>query len=117
MNQYDFGSGGTPQKRNIQRSLDGKTQYLLSAEERLLQSISSHVPLPRVLNEICAALDRQIGNVASLITLPGDDPNELVEIAMNAALFGLYTFCSEGVVSENDEVRGVEEEREDAGQV
>jgi|SRR5579864_632187 len=106
MNEYDFGSGGTPQKRNIQRSLDGKTQYLLSAEERLLQSISSHVPLPRVLNEICTALDCQIGNVVSLITLPGDDPNELVEIAMNAALFGLHTLCSEGVVSENDEVLG-----------
>jgi hypothetical protein len=33
MNEYDFGSGGTPQKRNIQRSLDGKTLYLLRAEE------------------------------------------------------------------------------------
>jgi len=106
MNEYDFGSGGTPQKRNIQRSLDGNTQYLLSAEERLLRSISARVPLPKVLNEICTALDLQIGNVVSVITLPGDDPSDLAAIAINAALFGLYTFCSEGVVSENDEVLG-----------
>jgi len=106
MNEYDSGSGGTPQKRNIQRSLDGKTQYLLNAEEQLLQSITSHVALPKVLNEICTALDFQIGNVVSLITLPGDDPSDLAAIAINAALFGLYTFCSEGVVSENDEVLG-----------
>jgi hypothetical protein len=106
MNEYDSGSGGTPQKRNIQRSLDGKTQYLLNAEEQLLQSITSHVALPKVLNEICTALDFQIGNVVSLITLPGDDPSDLAAIAINAALFGLYTFCSEGVVSESDEVLG-----------
>jgi hypothetical protein len=106
MNEYDSGFGGTPQKRNIQRSLDGETQYLLSAEERLLQSISSHMPLPKVLNEICTALDLQIGNVVSLITLPGDDLSDLAAIAINAVLFGLSTFCSEEVVSENDEVLG-----------
>jgi hypothetical protein len=106
MNEYDFGSGGTPEKRNIQRGLDGKTLYLLRAEERLLQSISAHVPLPKILNEICTALDFEIGNVVSLITLPADAPSDLAAIAINATLFGLYTFCSEEVVSENDEVLG-----------
>jgi hypothetical protein len=106
MNEYDSGSGSTSQKRNAHRNLDGKTQYLLRAEGQLLQAISSHASLPKVLDEICTALDLQIGNVVSLITLPGDDPSELAAIAINAALFGLYTFCSEGVVSENDEVLG-----------
>jgi len=106
MNEYDSGSGSTPQKRNAHRSLDGKTQYLLRAEEQLLQSISSHASLPKVLNEICSALDFQIGNVVSLITLPGDDRGELTGIAMNAAHFGLHTFCSEGVAAENDELLG-----------
>jgi hypothetical protein len=41
--------------------------------------------------------------VVSLITLPGDD---FAAIAINAAFWGLYTFCSEGVVSANDEVLG-----------
>jgi hypothetical protein len=106
MNEYDSGSGATPQKRNAHRSLDGKTQYLLRAEEQLLQSISSHASLPKVLNEICNALDFQIDNVVSLITLPGDDPSELAAIAMNAAHFGLHTFCSEGIAAENDELLG-----------
>jgi hypothetical protein len=106
MNEYDSGSGSTPQKRNAHRSLDGETQYLLRAEEQLLQSISSHAPLPKVLNEICNALDFQIGNIVSLITLPGDDPSDLAAIAMDAAHFGLHTFCSEGVTAENDELLG-----------
>lgn len=104
--EYDFGFGGTSQKRNIHRTLDGKTQYLLRAEGQLLQSISSHAFLQKVLNEICSALDLQIVNVVSLIILRGDDASELAAIAMNAALFGLCTFCSKGVVGENDEVLG-----------
>jgi hypothetical protein len=106
MNEHDSDSGATPQKRNAHRSLDGKTQYLLRAEEQLLQSISSHGSLPKVLNEICGALDFQIGNVVSLITLPADDPSELAAIAVNAARFGLHTFCSEGIAAENDELLG-----------
>jgi hypothetical protein len=106
MNEYDFGSGGTPQKRNIHRTLDGKTQYLLRAEGQLLQSISSLAFLPKVLNEICSVLDTQIGNVVSFISLPGNDASKLATTAMNAALFGLHIFCSEGVAAENDELLG-----------
>jgi hypothetical protein len=105
MNEYDLGSGARPQKP-AERSIDGQTQYFLRAEEQLLQSNSSHTALPKVLNEICRALDCQIGNVVSLITLPGDDPSELAAVAMNAAYFGLHTFCSEGVAAENDELLG-----------
>jgi hypothetical protein len=106
MNEYDSGSGAGPQKRNAHRSFDDKIQYLLRAEEHLLQSISSHASLPKVLNEICSALDFQIGNVVSLITLPGDDSSELAAIATNAEHFGLHTFCSEGIAGENDELLG-----------
>jgi hypothetical protein len=106
MNEYDSGSGARSQKRNAHRSLDDKIQYLLRAEEQLLQSISSQASLPKVLNKICSALDFQIDNVVSLITLPNDDPSELAAIAMNAAHFGLHTFCSEGVAAENGELLG-----------
>ena len=106
MNEYDSGSGATPQKRNPHRSLDDKIQYLLRAEEQLFHAISSHASLPKVLNEICSALDFQIGNMVSLITLPGDDPSDLAAIAMNTAHFGLHTFCSEGIAAENDELLG-----------
>jgi hypothetical protein len=106
MDKYNSGSRDRPQEQKAHSNLDNKSQYLLSAEEQLLQSISTGAPLPEVLNGICSALDCQIGNVVSLISLPGDDASDLAEIAMNAALFGLYTFCSEGVVAENNELLG-----------
>ena len=106
MSEYDSGSGPTPQKGNPDRSPDDRMRYFLRGEEQLLQSISSHAPLPRVLNEICSALDFQIANVVSLVTLPDDDPSGLAAIAMNAARFGLHTFCAEGVTTENDELLG-----------
>jgi hypothetical protein len=104
MNEHDFSSHERPQKQKVQRHGVDKIQYLLSAEEQLLHLISTRAPLPGVLNEICSALDCQIGNVVSLISLPEDDSSELATIAANAALFGLYVFCSEGVVSENEEL-------------
>jgi hypothetical protein len=106
MNEYDFGSRDRAQKPKEYGNFDEKIQYLLGAEEQLLQSISARAPLPEVLNGICSALDRQIGNVVSLISLPGDDASELAAIAMNAAIFGLHTFCSAALVAENDEVLG-----------
>src|ERR1700687_2928422 len=106
MNKYDSGSGDRSQERKVRRNFDDKIEYLLSTEKQLLQSISIHGPLPEVLNRICSALDSQIGNVVSLISLPTDDASELAEIAMNATLFGLHTFCSAGVVAENDELLG-----------
>jgi len=80
--------------------------HLSSAEEWVLQSISAGASLPEVLHGICSALDCQIGNVVSFISRPGDDPAELAEIATKAALFGLHSFCSAGVVAENDELLG-----------
>ena len=106
MNKFDSGSRERAQARRVRRNFDDKIEYLLSTEEQLLQSISIHGPLPEVLNRICSALDCQIGNVVSLISLPTDDASELAEIAMNATLFGLHTFCSTGVVAENDELLG-----------
>jgi hypothetical protein len=106
MNEYGFGSRGKSQKPEAPCNYDNKVQYLLSAEEQLLRQISSRAPLPGVLNRICIALDCQIGNVVSLISLPGGGANELGATAKNAAIFGLYTFCSEGIVAENEELLG-----------
>jgi hypothetical protein len=106
MNKFGSGSPEGPQARKVGRNFDDKIEYLLSAEEGLLQSISIRGPLPDVLNRICSALDCQIGSVVSLFSLPTDDASELAEIAMNATLFGLHTFCSARVVAENDELLG-----------
>lgn len=104
--EYDFGSRRRPQGRIHRRRADDITCGFLKAEEQILQEIFTRVPLPRVLNRICCALDCQIGNVVSLISLPGHDPSELAEIARNAALFGLHSFCSTDLVGEWDERLG-----------
>jgi hypothetical protein len=103
MKEYDSGSRDRPQKREAHRNCDEKIQYLLGAEEQLLRSISARAPLSRILNEICCALDCQIGNIVSLISLPWDTASDLAPIAINAAAFGLYNFWSEGIIADNDE--------------
>jgi hypothetical protein len=77
--------------------------FWLTAEEQIVQSISARAPLPDVLDRICSALDCQVGNVVSHIFLREGDASEF---ATQAARFGLHTFCSEGVVGENDEPLG-----------
>jgi hypothetical protein len=103
MSEHDFSS---LQRQKANHCADEKVQYTSRLEEHVLQSIPSRVPLPKVLNEICSVLDGQIGNVVSLISLPGDNAGDLEAIARNAALFGLYTFCAEGVFAESDELLG-----------
>ena len=81
-------------------------RYLLRTEEHILQAISARAPISDILNEICVTIDCQIGNMVSLISLPGDDEGSLVDVAQKAALFGLHAFYSEGIVTENNEVLG-----------
>jgi len=106
MDKYDSRSRDTSQILRLRRSSDDRIQYSLQAEEQLLQSISSRTPLLEVLDRICSAINSQIGNMVSLISLPGDDVTDHAAIARIAALFGLYGFCSAGVVAENDELLG-----------
>jgi hypothetical protein len=95
MNEYDSGTRNRSQERKTHRDYDDEIQYLLSAEEQLLQSISARSPLPQVLNGICSALDCQIGGIISLISLATDDACDAAAIGTKAALFGLFIFHSE----------------------
>jgi len=38
-----------------------RVQYLLKTEERILQLISARAPISKILNDICNALDCEIG--------------------------------------------------------
>lgn len=106
MNEYHSHRRHRPEKRrSFPNSGDG-VQFLLRAEEQIVQSISARAPLPDVLDKICAALDCQIGNVISLISPEGDGASDLAVIAVNASLFGLQTFCAEDVLAENTELLG-----------
>ncbi|MGB2639755.1 MAG: hypothetical protein WAN32_12450, partial [Candidatus Acidiferrum sp.] len=57
-------------------------------------------PVPEILNEICTAVDCQIGNMVSLISLPEDETANVADIARSAKLFGLYIFFSVGIFAE-----------------
>jgi hypothetical protein len=85
----------------------GRTnQYLLKAERRILELIAAKTPLLEILNEIRSALDCQIANIASLISLSSRGTGESATNDINAALFGLYTFCSASLVGANHELLG-----------
>jgi hypothetical protein len=105
MNKSQCGGFGSTQRRKTSRA-DGESQFLLIMEEQLLQAISARAPLGKVLEGICSALDGQIADVVSLISLPGDDHCTFSAIAGKAAFFGLTSFCSEDVVAEKEEVLG-----------
>jgi hypothetical protein len=88
------------------RHSEERIQYLLRAEEQILRSISARAPIAKILNEICNALDCQIGNMVSLISVPEGDAINADNLARHAALFGLYIFFSEGIGSESGEQLG-----------
>jgi len=106
MDESKFVVRGGSQERKPGSDCEAKVQFSSRVEEQVLQSTSTETPLPKILNEICIALDCHIGNVVSLISLPEDDPVEVAAMALNAARFGLYAFCSEEIVGENAEPLG-----------
>jgi hypothetical protein len=80
--------------------------FLLRGEEQILQSITAGAPLPELLNRICSALDCEIGNVVSLVSLLDKDAADFAVMAGNAKRFGLHMFCTIGVVAENHDLLG-----------
>jgi hypothetical protein len=81
-------------------------QYLLRGEEQIFQSISARAPIPKILDDICNALDSQIGNTVSLISMPDNNVMSAAEVSSSAALFGLHVFCSVAIGSESVEELG-----------
>lgn len=79
----------------------------MRAEEEILNSICAGVPLAQLLNRICSALDCEIENVVSLVSVLEDNTLDFGAVAENAKRFGLHIFGSLGVVGENGELLGV----------
>ena len=76
-------------------------QFLKIAEREIQRSIFAQVPVPELLNRICSALDCEIGNVVSLVSVLDDLTTDFAAIAENAKHFGLHMFCSIELVSAN----------------
>jgi hypothetical protein len=81
-------------------------QTLLAQEGHLLELISSGAPLPQVLDQVCAALDVQVGNVVSLVLFPDDEEHIVHTIASTAAEFGLSVFSRTAILSPSEELFG-----------
>jgi hypothetical protein len=85
---------------------ENRLQYSLQAEEQIVQSISAGAPIAKILNDICNALDCQIGNVVSLISTPASDTISVAAASQSAALFGLHIFLSVVIGAESGEELG-----------
>jgi hypothetical protein len=88
------------------RYSENRIQYLLKTEEQILQSISARAPISKILNDICNALDCEIGNMVSLISMPEENLSSAAEVSRGAALFGLYSFLSVVIWAETGELLG-----------
>ena len=106
MNKSQPNKSNRARKCRPQRHSKDEIQYLLGAEEQILQSISGRAPLTDVLDKICLSLNCQIANIVSFVSLPDHDARDLAISARNAGLFGLFPFCSKVMTDENDEPLG-----------
>ena len=106
MDESEFRSLATWQVSVPSRYSENRIQYLLKAEEQILQSISARAPISKILNDISHALDREIGNMVSLISMPNDDTSSGGEVSHSVALLGPYSFVSGVIAAESGEVLG-----------
>lgn len=77
---------------------DGKRSQL-AGESRILELISLGAPLPGTLDKLCAAMDYQIGDVVSLVSVSDREENDLYSITQSAMQFGLNVFSSTRILS------------------
>jgi hypothetical protein len=100
--RQDFANG------TDERLRDGdEVRFLLRREKQILQSIAVDMPVPELLDGICNALDCEIGDVVSQVSLLDEDATELDATAKKARHLGLHMFCSTGVMAENGELLGI----------
>jgi|ERR1700675_1014789 hypothetical protein len=79
-------------------------QALLHGERELLQLIFDGAPLPQVLDKICAAVDRQVGNVVSLVLFPDGKEHALRTIGEAVVQYGLFVFSCAAILSPDGEL-------------
>jgi hypothetical protein len=71
----------------------------LAEERHILELISLGTPLSRILINLCAAMDFQIGNVVSHVFLSNRGKNDLYSVTQSATQFGLNVFASTRILS------------------
>ncbi len=84
----------------------GKKQTDLTGEKRIRDLISIGAPLAEVLNNLCTAIDLQIGNIVSVMLLPDDMERDFKTIARGALQFGLHLYWSADIPLRDEDVLG-----------
>jgi hypothetical protein len=84
----------------------GKKQPDLLGEKGILDLISTGAPLAEVLNNLCTAIDLQIGNIVSVMLLPDDTERDFKTIASGALQFGLHLYWSADIPMRDEDVLG-----------
>ena len=87
----------TPNSPLSCRRFSRRKETLLRGENGILELISTGAPLFGVLNRLCGAIDLQIANPVSVISLADDQAHDLPTIRERAALFGLHVFWSASI--------------------
>jgi hypothetical protein len=68
--------------------------------------ISTGAPLAEILNNLCTAIDLQIGNIVSVMLLPDDTERDFKTIASGALQFGLHLYWSADIPLRDEDVLG-----------
>jgi hypothetical protein len=97
MSEYRPYGKSTPNSSSWCQRFSGRKETLLRGENGILELISMGAPLSGVLNRLCGAIDLQIANLVSAITLADDHAHDLPTITERAARFGLYVFWSASI--------------------
>jgi hypothetical protein len=106
MSKIHFDPQHKPQKLTAHRPPSDESSQSVATEERLSQRIATRTLLLETLNEICSSLDRDIGNVVSLILPCDGSATDRKGIAGSAAHCGLHTLCSEGIFAQHGKLLG-----------
>jgi hypothetical protein len=84
---------------------DSITTHDMSHAEGQLHLIANTPPLPEALNKLCAAVDRQVGNVVSLVLFPDGKEHTLPAIGEAVARYGLFVFSCAAILSPDGKLR------------
>ena len=93
-----------------QSSFDGrgttKKWTALQGEKNILTLIARGAPLREVLNNLCTAIDLQIGNIVSVVLLADDTERSFETVARGALQFGLRLYWSADIPFQDQGVLG-----------
>jgi hypothetical protein len=97
---------GAPRRVWFPRHCTDNKSSPFTEERRILELIALGEPLAGTLNQLCAMIDVQIGNVVSLVSLPDQDKSHARIIAQSAMQFGLHVFSSTTILSPDKSLLG-----------